>query len=108
MAKGTTVRLWRRTLILLVLMVFGFGAILFNLIRLQLVDGEELKKAAIDQSLQPTTLSAQRGTIYDSSGVKILAKSASVWTVALEPAYIDDEDKKVLAQGLAKILDMDE
>ena len=43
MAKGTTVRLWRRTLILLVLMVFGFGAILFNLIRLQLVDGEELK-----------------------------------------------------------------
>lgn len=108
MAKGTTVRLWRRTLILLVLMVFGFGAILFNLIRLQLVDGEELKKAAIDQSLQPTTLSAQRGTIYDSSGVKILAKSASVWTVALEPAYIEDEDKKVLAQGLAKILDMDE
>lgn len=108
MAKGTTVRLWRRTLILLVLMAFGFGAILFNLIRLQLVDGEELKKAAIDQSLQPTTLSAQRGTIYDSSGVKVLAKSASVWTVALEPAYIEDEDKKVLAQGLAKILDMDE
>lgn len=108
MAKGTTVRLWRRTLILLVLMAFGFGAILFNLIRLQLIDGEELKKAAIDQSLQPTTLSAQRGTIYDSSGVKVLAKSASVWTVALEPAYIEDEDKKVLAQGLAEILDMDE
>lgn len=108
MAKETTIRMWRRALILILIMAAGLCLVVFNLIRLQLIDGEELKKAAIDQSLQPTTLTAQRGTIYDCSGTKILAQSASVWTVALEPAYIDKEDKEVLARGLAEILDMEE
>lgn len=108
MAKETTIRMWRRALILILMMAAGLCLVVFNLIRLQLVDGEELKKAAIDQSLQPTTLTAERGTIYDCSGTKILAQSASVWTVALEPAYINEEDKEVLARGLAEILDMEE
>ena len=91
MASGTTLRMWRRTLILLVLLIgVGFGLILFNLIRLQLVEGEELKSQSLDQSLRTTSLSAQRGSIYDCNG-NVLAESASVWTVALEPAYIEDE-----------------
>ena len=108
MAKSTTIRMWRRALLLIGIMAVGLGIVVVNLIRLQIIDGEELKKAAIDQSLQPTTLSAERGTIYDCSGTKILAQSASVWTVALEPAYIEEEDKEVLARGLAEILDMEE
>lgn len=107
MAKGTTVRMWRRTLTVMIVMAVAFGIVIFNLVRLQLVDGEELKRAAIDQSLQPTTLSAERGTIYDRNG-KVLAQSASVWTVALEPAYIEEEDKTTLVRGLAEILDMEE
>ena len=70
MAKGTTVRMWRRTLTVMIVMAVAFGIVIFNLVRLQLVDGEELKRAAIDQSLQPTTLSAERGTIYDCNGPK--------------------------------------
>jgi stage V sporulation protein D (sporulation-specific penicillin-binding protein) len=46
MAKGTTVRMWRRTVIVLLLMiVVGFGSVVFNLARLQIVEGEELKRA---------------------------------------------------------------
>lgn len=91
MASGTTIRMWRRTLVLLILLIgVGFGWILFNLVRLQLVEGEELRSMALDQSLQTTSLSAQRGTIYDCNG-NVLAESASVWTVALEPAYIEDD-----------------
>lgn len=64
MAKGTTVKMWRRTLIVLIVMVaLGFGLIVVSLIRLQLVDGAELQKAAVDQQLRDTTISAQRGTI---------------------------------------------
>ena len=38
MAKGTTVKMWRRTMgVLIGLIVVGFGAILFSLIRIQLV-----------------------------------------------------------------------
>ena len=109
MASGTTIRMWRRTLVLLILLIgVGFGWILFNLVRLQLVEGEELRSMALDQSLQTTSLSAQRGTIYDCNG-NVLAESASVWTVALEPAYIeDDETRRTLAKGLSEILDMDE
>ena len=65
MAKGTTVKMWRRTMgVLIGLIVVGFGAILFSLIRIQLVNGSELKQAAVDQQLKDTVLTAQRGTIY--------------------------------------------
>ena len=38
MAKGTTIRMWRRTLFLLaIFMVVGFGAIIFSLVKLQLL-----------------------------------------------------------------------
>ncbi len=52
------------------------------------------------------------GTIYDATG-KVLAQSASVWTVVLEPAYFADYDdpegaRQKVASGLAAILDMDE
>ena len=61
MAKGTTVKMWRRTMgVLIGLIVVGFGAILFSLIRIQLVNGSELKQAAVDQQLKDTVLTAQR------------------------------------------------
>ena len=109
MATGTTVRMWRRTLIILtVLIVIGFGAVIVSLIRLQLVDGQELQQRAISQQLKDTSINAQRGTIYDCN-MKPLAQSASVWTVVLEPAYIeDDETRAVIAKGLAEILGQDE
>ena len=66
MAKGTTIRMWRRTIfVLLVLIIIGFGAIIFSLVRLQLVQGEELHTRAVDNQMQDTSISAQRGTIYD-------------------------------------------
>lgn len=110
MAKGTTVKMWRRTLIVLIVMVaLGFGLIVVSLIRLQLVDGAELQKAAVDQQLRDTTISAQRGTIYDRN-MKPLAQSATVWKVVLAPAYIDKDDetlRRKLSTGLADILGLD-
>jgi stage V sporulation protein D (sporulation-specific penicillin-binding protein) len=57
MAKGTTVRMWRRTVIVLLLMiVVGFGSVVFNLARLQIVEGEELKRRAVDNQVKDTVL----------------------------------------------------
>ena len=110
MAKGTTVKMWRRTLIVLIVMVaLGFGLIVVSLIRLQLVDGAELQKAAVDQQLRDTTINAQRGTIYDRN-MKPLAQSATVWKVVLAPAYIDKDDetlRRKISTGLADILGLD-
>lgn len=105
--------MWRKALLLTAALVFvGFGAVVISLFRWQIVRGEEMSIAALDQSLRSTTLSAMRGTIYDATG-KVLAQSASVWTVVLEPASFADYDdpegtRQKVASGLAAILDMDE
>lgn len=107
MAKGTTIRMWRRTIFVLVaLILIGFGAIIFSLARLQLVEGESLQTRAVDQQLKDTSISAQRGTIYDCN-MKPLAQSATVWKVVLEPAFITDKNRETIADGLSKILQMD-
>ena len=105
MSKGTTVRTWHRTVLILVLLVaVGFGAVVFSLARLQLVEGPELQKQAAEQQLKDSTLTAKRGTIYDCN-MKELAKSATVWDVILRPAYItDDKQRELIANGLSKIL----
>lgn len=113
LAKGMKEKMWHKAMGLAAVVVFvGFGLVVINLFRWQIVRGEELSNAALDQSLQSTTLSAMRGTIYDSTG-KILAQSASVWTVVLEPAYFSDYDdpdatRRKVASGLAPILELDE
>ncbi len=108
MAKGTTVRMWRRTLfVLIALIAIGFGAVVFSLVKLQLIQGPELQQRAVDQQLRDATISAQRGTIYDCN-MTPLAQSATVWTVVLEPAYIkDDKTRETIVNGLSEILGMD-
>lgn len=109
MAKGATVQMWKRaTIVMLVVTILGFGICLASVFKVAILDGEDLQAKAISQSLRNTSLSAKRGTIYDSNGT-VLAESASVWTVILEPAYIkDDETRALIAKGLSEILDMDE
>ncbi len=108
MARGTTIRMWRRSLFVLVaLIVIGFGVIIFRLAKLQLVQGETLQQMATEQQLKDTKINAQRGTIYDCN-MKPLAQSATVWTVVLESAYLkNDEVREKVADGLSGILDMD-
>ena len=116
MAKGNTEKMWKKAMGVTAFIVFvGFGAVLVSLFRWQIVRGEELSAKALNQSLHSTTLSAMRGTIYDATGTKVLAKSASVWTVVLEPNYFKDDDgkdnealRRKVSSGLSRILDMDE
>ena len=108
MPEIKSVRTSRRTYIVLALVfALGFGLVIAQLVRWQLVEGETLRTAAIDQSLTSTYLNAERGTIYDTNG-RVLAESASVWTIVLEPNYIDEKDLDVIVEHLADILDMEE
>lgn len=108
MAAGNSQKMWRKAVVVaLFMLVIGFGAAIISLFRWQIIEGEELKTAAFDQSLRSTSLTAMRGTIYDATEDKVLAKSASVWTVVLEPATIKKEDEEKIASGLAEILELD-
>ncbi len=104
-AKGPNQRLRQRTAILIILiLVVGFGAALTRLSFLTLVQGSSLQEDAVDQQLKDTTLPAKRGTIYDANGT-VLAESASVWQVVMAPIYFKtDEQRVAVAKGLSEIL----
>lgn len=98
---------FRTTILILLILVVGFGAISVRLAFLQLVQGPYLQEKAVEQQLVDTTVNSKRGTIYDAKG-KILAQSASVWKVVLAPAYLEtDEQRKYVAENLSKILKLD-
>ena len=103
MAKGTTSKMWRRTTIILILLIVaGFGTVVFSLIKLQLINGESLKSQAVENQLKDTTIVAQRGTIYDSN-MKVLAQSATVWKVVLAPAQLySDSTAQMTAEQKAE------
>ena len=107
-AKGPNQRLRQRSAVLIiVILVIGFGATLLRLGLLTVVQGSDLQERAVDQQLADTTLTAKRGTIYDESG-NVLAESASVWQVVMSPInFKNDEQRAAAAQGLSEILGVD-
>ncbi len=106
--KGPNQRLWQRSTILIILiLVIGFGAVLARLAILTLVQGGELQERAVGQQLADTTLTAKRGTIFDANG-NVLAESASVWQVVMAPInFKTDEQREAAARGLSEILGLE-
>ena len=97
----------RANILLLLIMIFGFGSISCRLFYLHLIKGQELSERAVDQQLSDTSVSAKRGSIYDRNG-NTLASSASVWKVILAPAYFEnDKQREYVSRELANILGMD-
>lgn len=105
--KGPAQRLRQRTAILiLIILVLGFGAAILRLTYLTTVQSSELQEAAVDLQLADTTVSAKRGTIYDANG-NVLAESASVWQVVMSPVnFKTDKERQTAAKGLAEIFDL--
>ncbi len=93
---------------LVVLLLVGFGLAIGRLFYFSIIKGDELQKKAYSLQLRDTTISAKRGSIYDTNG-KTLAQSATVWQVVLAPAYFKtDEQRTFVAQKLAEILDLNQ
>ena len=107
-AKGPNQRLRQRSAVLIMtILILGFGAALARLSLLTLVQGRELQERAVNQQLADTTLTAKRGTIYDANG-NVLAESASVWQVVMAPVnFKTDEQREAAARGLCEILGLE-
>jgi cell division protein FtsI/penicillin-binding protein 2 len=88
-AVPTTSQPWR---IAIAAIAFAgcFAWIVFRLHHLQLERGESLSLMGERQRLRSMTLSAPRGSIYDSSGVP-LAVSDGRWAIYADPGYMDDK-----------------
>ena len=94
---------------LLTLLIFILIIFLFLILRLgiiQFIQSSELKEAATRQQTANRIISAKRGNIYDSTG-KLLAASASVDTVSINPSRIKDENKEKVAKAFTDIFGLD-
>ncbi len=104
--SSTRERTFLRALIAFAVISALFLATSVNLGIIQLVKSDEYKLKAEQNQLYDTTVAAQRGVIYDTKGI-VLAQSASVWKIYIEPHQIPNEEvKNVLCQRLSEILDV--
>lgn len=74
---------------------------------IQFVWGTELSEKAWKQQAQSRTITAKRGTLYDSTGKYILAESSSVESVSINPTNISAENKDKVAKALSDIFKLD-
>lgn len=74
---------------------------------IQLIQGSELQSLAYQQQSLDRKINPKRGTIYDATGKNILAMSATVETVTINPMNINKEDKEKVARALSDIFELD-
>lgn len=74
---------------------------------IQFVQGSELQSMAYMQQTLNRKINPKRGTIYDATGKNVLAVSASVETVTVNPGNIKREDKEKVARALSDIFSLD-
>ncbi len=96
-----------RAMILFLVLALLFATDIGRLFYIQVVKGEEYADKAQSQQLSDTEIEANRGTIYDSEG-NILAQSATVWTVFLDPSNITDDNRQKIVDYLASEFEYDD
>ena len=95
----------------IIYMMFASFVILFLLIIrigfIQFVQGAWLSDMAYNQQSLDRVINPKRGTIYDATGKNVLAVSATVETVTINPLNIPEEKKEKVAKALSDIFELD-
>ena len=101
--------------IIFIVVILIFVLLLGRIGFLQFVQGSYLKELAYQQQSINQIISPKRGSIYDSTG-KVLATSASVDTITINPEKIKDSNndeqktkelKEKVAKAFSKIFELD-
>ncbi|MGN0115388.1 MAG: penicillin-binding transpeptidase domain-containing protein, partial [Acutalibacteraceae bacterium] len=93
----------RSFIIMLALIVAGFGGIAIRLGYIMTVDADDLRSKAENQQLRDVVTTAGRGNIYDCNK-NVLAKSSTVWKVFVTPSSIEKDERDLIAKGLSELL----
>ncbi len=93
--EKTTAQMKRRLyLIVFAVMLLVMAYVGYTMYKVAVLDSEKYRELANSQQFSTTTMSANRGTIYDSQG-QVLAQSVTVYTVYVDPATFRDYDSKL-------------
>lgn len=99
----------RRTVILMFLCgIVAFIVLIGKLASIMIGQHDKYQRAAVENQVRSTTVTASRGTIYDTNGI-ILAQSATVETIYISPHELQKygEDKYAITAMLAETLGVD-
>ncbi len=83
-----------------------FVILVVRLFYISVTQHDYYNQMATSQQLSDTVIPAKRGSIYDRNN-NVLASSAAVWTVALAPLDIKEDDYDTIADCMYEILDAD-
>ena len=97
----------KRVLVMLILCIVGMVVLFGRLVYIQIVKSEYYSQKAYTQQTRSKSVEAKRGTIYDTTGEKILAQSISTNIVTAVPSSVNKDKKEEIAQNLAGILQSD-
>lgn len=105
--KGPSRQMWKRSIVLAVLVAFGFFAVTYQLVMLQIIKADSWKQLAVEDQLNDIVLAPNRGTIYDAK-MNTLAESQLAWTITMSPKNIpNDEVRQLIVNELPQLLDID-
>lgn len=104
--KLVTSKIKRRILAITMVFILFFAVIVGRLAYLSIIQHTYYMDRASSQQLRDSVIAAERGIIYDSN-MNILARSATVWTVALAPIRIDEKNYDRIATFLSEKLDLE-
>ena len=75
--------------------------IVLNLFRISITDNAKYQAMANNNQFKSTIVNANRGSIYDTNG-KILAQSATVYSITLNPNRLADSDNEKISEETGK------
>ena len=110
MEKSTASMKARLFLIIFVVMVLVAGYISYTMYDVAIKESDKYQARANSQQFKTMTISANRGSIYDTNG-QVLAQSVTVYTVYVDPKTYQDRDKgyeNLIVQTLSTNLDIDD
>lgn len=113
-------KLARRAYVVFAVILVGFLIVAAKIFTLQTVSFDFYQKKVVDQLTTESTISAERGNIYDSDGV-LLATNVTAYRIFLSPSGIQDAMKEakekgkterehldeLISRGLSEILDVE-
>ena len=97
----------KRIMIILVVVTIIWIILFIRVAIIQFIEGEKWKTKSEQQQYVSRSITAGRGTIYDTSGEVVLAQSSSVETVSVNPVNISSENKERVAKILSEIFELD-
>lgn len=103
---GTITRKKRMRNMIFVVLIIMFG-LAFRIGWIQFKMGNKLQHMAHLQQTLEREFNPKRGTIYDATGEKILAVSASVESITVNPVNISSEKKEKVARKLSELFELD-